>query len=144
MLLSRALARQGFARTAPGWPAQQTHQRPPTKTTTLQSYLDGNHGVSNLHPISTRMAGLFHQDRSDRCGATMIRHVQLFSGHLMITSSYPTVGVSTLAVLFGEWLSAFRPPTNFAFCTSLPFRSMRIVGSGRPTTTTNGKPHRLL
>ena len=59
-----------------------------------------------------------------------------YSGHLMITSSYPTVGVSTLPVLSG--LAQRFTPYQLRFCTSLTsaYANCGPIGSNN----NNGKP----
>ncbi len=85
------------------------------KITTLQSYLDEITAFRTFTYLDENAAysikiGLTAAGDDDPAR-------QLYSGHLMITSSYPTVGVSTLAVLSG--LAQRFAPYQLRFCTSL-------------------------
>jgi hypothetical protein len=105
------------------------------KITTLQSYLDeitafrtftyaDENGAYSIK-INLTAAG---DDDPTR---------QQFSGHLMMTSSYPTAGVSTLPVLSG--LAQRFAPYQLRFCTSLlsAYANCGAISSnnnnGRPT-----------
>jgi hypothetical protein len=59
-----------------------------------------------------------------------------FSGHLMITSSYPTAGVSTLPVLVG--VAQRFTPYQIRFCTSL--NSVYAACGGVSSNNNSGKP----
>jgi hypothetical protein len=85
------------------------------KITTLQSYLDeiGTFRTftypdeNSGYTITINLTGAVDDDPTR----------QQFSGHLMMTSSYPTAGVSTLPVLSG--LAQRFTPYRLRFCTSL-------------------------
>ena len=104
------------------------------KITTLQSYLDeitafrtftyADENAAYSIKISLTAAG---DDDPTR---------QQFSGHLMITSSYPTAGASTLPVLSG--MAQRFAPYQLRFCTSLlsAYANCGAVNSNN----NNGKP----
>ena len=101
------------------------------KATALQSYLDE---ISSLriftypdensgYAIAINLTGTVDDDPT--------RHA--FSGYLMMTSTYPTTGVSTLPVLSG--LAQRFTPYRLRFCTSL---TSAYVNCGSITNNNNG------
>jgi hypothetical protein len=101
------------------------------KAIALQSYLDEISGLRTFtypdensgYTITISLTGAPDDDP--------MRHV--FSGYLMMTSSYPTTGVSTLPVLSG--LAQRFTPYRLHFCTSL---TSAYANCGSLTGNNNG------
>ena len=85
------------------------------KITALQSYLDEIAAFQTFTYPDENAAYSIKIGLTAAVDDDPTRHQ--FSGHLMITSSYPTTGVSTLDVLSG--LAQRFPPYRLRFCTSL-------------------------
>jgi hypothetical protein len=104
------------------------------KITALQSYLNEISGLrtftypeeSGSYSIKIDLTAAVDDDPSRNT----------FSGHLMITNSYPTAGVSTLPVLAG--VAQRFTPYQIRFCTSL--NSAYGACGGVSSNNNNGKP----
>jgi hypothetical protein len=101
---------------------------------TLQSYLNE---ISTLRTFTYPDENSGYTIKIDLTGAVDDDPLrQAFSGHLMMTSSYPTTGVSTLPVLSG--LAQRFTPYELRFCTGLasayaPCGEISNNNGGQPT-----------
>ena len=104
------------------------------KITALQSYLDEIAAFRTFTYPDENAAYSIKIDLTAAVDDDPLR--QQFSGHLMMTSSYPTAGVSTLPVLSG--LAQRFTPYRLRFCTGLatPYSACPPIANnngGNPT-----------